>query len=105
MSTISRSAASMQQDFVRLLQSAGIKFVITHYSSIRTGAPALMVINKPPVDQSSPGVVVLFKGWGRAPKQSQLKWLDEATANGWRTIIAYALEDAVNGMTALGYQI
>lgn len=92
-----------RSEFCKWLRQKQIRFIQSHFASVREGAPTLIIIDRPPRYPEAPGVVFLFKHMSRLPRDSQSKWLDAAARSGWRCVIAFSAEEAQQETVSLGY--
>lgn len=74
---------------------------------LKAGIPDLMITSPPPLYKLAfRGVFVEMKRQGgRKPTAEQLEWHEKLKVDGYKVIVAYGFDDAVEQLKELGYKL
>ena len=70
---------------------------------MKAGFPDIVVFVPPLHKHTRHGAAIELKVGKNSPTESQRKWLDRLTENGWLTAICYGSDEAIRQLEAWGY--
>lgn len=118
----SPSELSEQMIVVGKLRAAGVLFAavpnggrrdrkegaLLKRSGVQAGVPDLLIFDPPPQAPQSAGVALEMKREGSRPSsvsEAQREWLSALEQRGWRPLVGYGAEDALQKLSEAGYEL